>query len=150
LALPKGLFEAVQTVESTHPTNVTIVRRMYEAFSVWDIEAMVALASPDMEFFPQVTASLIKRTEPYRGHEGLRNYFEDARRVWRHLEIIPHEYRDLGERVLVFGRVYARGEGGYISDSPAAWLWRIDGDLISWGRVFTSRAEALQAAGLDS
>jgi ketosteroid isomerase-like protein len=123
---------------------------MYEAFAAWDIEAMIALASPDVEFFPQVTASLIKRTEPYRGHEGLRAYFEDARRVWRHLEIIPHEYRDLGDRVLVFGRVYARGEGGYISDSPAAWLWRIDGDLISWGRVFTSRAEALEAAGLDT
>jgi len=50
----------------------------------------------------------------------------------------------------VFGRVYARGEGGYISDSPAAWLWRIRGDLICWGRVFTSRADALEAAGLDA
>jgi ketosteroid isomerase-like protein len=123
---------------------------MYEAFAAWDIEAMIALASADMEFFPQVTASVVKRTEPYRGHEGLRTYLEDARRVWRHLEIIPHEYRDLGERVLVFGRVYARGEGGYISDSPAAWLWRIDGELIRSGRVFTSRAEALEAAGLES
>ena len=150
MALPKGFFEAVQTVESTQPTNVVIVRRMYEAFAAWDIEAMVALASPEMEFFPQVTASVVKRTEPYRGHEGLRSYFEDARRVWRQLDIIPHEYRDLSDRVLVFGRVYGRGEGGYISDSPAAWLWRIEGGLITWGRVFTSRVEALEAAGLDS
>jgi hypothetical protein len=57
LALPKGLFEAVQTVESTHPTNVVIVRRMYEAFAAWDIEAMIALASPDMEIFPLRRAS---------------------------------------------------------------------------------------------
>ena len=107
---------------------------------------MVALTAPEMEFFPQVTASLVNRTKPYRGHDGMRRYFEDAERVWVRLEIIPHEYHDLGDRVLVFGRVYARGEGGYISDSPAAWLWRVKGGLISWGRVFTSRAEALEAA----
>jgi ketosteroid isomerase-like protein len=142
--------ENVQTVESIQPANVVLVRRLYEAFEVRDLDEMTALVTTDMEFFPQVTASMVKRTEPYRGHEGLRRYFEDAARVWRHLEIIPHEYRDLGERVLVFGRVYARGEGGYISDSPAAWLWRIEGELISWGRVFTSRADALEAAGLDS
>ena len=122
---------------------------MYEAFEARDLDAMIALVEPEMEFFPQVTASLVERTEPYRGHEGMRRYFEDAARVWRQLDIIPHEYRDLGDRVLVFGRVYARGEGGYISDSPAAWLWRVEGDLITWGRVFTSRAEAIEAAGLE-
>jgi ketosteroid isomerase-like protein len=137
-------------VESIEPANVVLVRRLYEAFEARDLDAMTALVAPDMEFFPQVTASMVNRTEPYRGHEGMRRYFEDAARVWRHLEIIPHEYRDLGERVLVLGRVYARGEGGYISDSPAAWLWRIERDLIAWGRVFTSRADALEAAGLDS
>ena len=137
-------------MESAQPGNVGLVRRLYEAFEVRDLEGMMALTGPELEFFPQVTASMVKRSEPYRGHEGLRRYFEDAARVWRHLEIIPHEYRDLGDRVLVLGRVYARGEGGYISDSPAAWLWRIEDGLITWGRVFTSRAEALEAAGVDS
>jgi hypothetical protein len=51
--------------------------------------------------------------------------------------------------VLVFGRVYARGAGGYISDSPTQWLWRVSGGLIVWGRVFPSRADALAAAGLE-
>jgi ketosteroid isomerase-like protein len=141
----------LEALESTPPSaNVLLVRRLYETFEVRDLDAMAALITEDMEFFPQVTAQLINRTEPYRGHDGLRRYFEDAERVWKKLEIIPHEFRDLGDEVLVFGRVYARGEGGYISDSPAAWLWRIRGDLISWGRVFTSRAEALEAAGLEA
>lgn len=148
--VPERTIQVVQIMESTEPANVAIVRRLYEAFEARDLDGMVALTDPEMEFFPQVTASLVNRTEPYRGHDGLRRYFEDAARVWVHLEIIPHEYRDLGDRVLVFGRVYARGDGGYISDSPAAWLWRIKGELIGWGRVFTSRAEALEAAGLDS
>ena len=137
-------------MESAQPANIDLVRRMYEAFSQGDVEGMLELVGPDMEFFPQVTASMVKRSEPYRGHEGLRRYVEDATRVWVQLEIIPHEFRDLGDRVLVFGRVYARGEGGYISDSPAAWLWRISEDRIIWGRVYTNRAEALKAAGLDA
>jgi ketosteroid isomerase-like protein len=138
----------VQIVESSESARVELVRRLYETFAERDLDAMLALTTPDVEFFPQVTASMVKRTEPYRGHEGLRAYFEDAHRVWRELEIIPQSFRDLGDQVLVFGRVYGRGEGGYISDSPTAWLWRFQDDLISWGRVFTSRAEALEAAGL--
>ena len=137
-------------METIQPANVDLVRRMFEAFSQRDIEAMLELVAQEFEFLPPVTASMVKRSEPYRGHEGLRQYFEDASSVWLQLDIIPHEFRDLGDRVLVFGRVYARGEGGYISDSPAAWLWRIEGELIAWGRVYTSRAEALQAAGLAS
>jgi len=65
------------------------------------------------------------------------------------LEVVPHDFRDLGDRVLVFGRVYARGEGGYITDSPTQWLWELKDGLIVSGRVFTNRAEALSAAGLD-
>jgi ketosteroid isomerase-like protein len=136
-------------MESIQPANVELVRRLFEAFEARDLDEMITLVGPEMEFFPQVTASMVQRLEPYRGHDGMRRYFEDAARVWRQLDIIPHEYRDLGDRVLVFGRVYARGEGGYISDSPAAWLWRVEDDLITWGRVFTSRAEAIEAAGLE-
>ena len=136
-------------MESIQPANVELVRRLFEAFEARDLDEMITLVGSEMEFFPQVTASMVQRSEPYRGHDGMRRYFEDAARVWRQLDIIPHEYRDLGDRVLVFGRVYARGEGGYISDSPAAWLWRVEDDLITWGRVFTSRAEAIEAAGLE-
>ena len=79
----------------------------------------------------------------------MREYFADVARVWRVLEVVPHDFRDLGDRVLVFGRVYARGEGGYISDSPTQWLWAVRGGRVVSGRVFTNRAEALAAAGLE-
>ena len=133
----------------SEPSNVGLVRRLYEAFAERDLEGMMAVTSPDLEWFPPQTASMVERTEPYRGHEGLRTYFADVDRVWLQLDIIPREFRDLGDRVLVLGRVYGRGEGGYISDSPAGWLWRVEDGAITWGRVYLSRAEALQAAGLE-
>ena len=140
----------VNSVESAQSANIDLVRRLYEAFSERDVEGMLDLVAAEVEFFPQVTASMVKRSEPYRGHEGMRRYVEDATRVWVQLDIIPHEFRDLGDSVLVIGRVYARGQGGYISDSPAAWLWRISDDRITWGRVYTNRAEAFQEAGVDA
>jgi ketosteroid isomerase-like protein len=109
---------------------------------------MLELIAPEMEFWGP-TASFAREGEPYVGHEGMREYFADVASVWRVLEVVPHDFRDLGDRVLVFGRVYARGAGGYISDSPTQWLWRVSGGLIVWGRVFPSRADALAAAGLE-
>jgi ketosteroid isomerase-like protein len=139
---------AVVAVESNAPANIELVRRLFEAFTSRDIDAMLELIAPEMEFWGP-TASFARQGEPYLGHEGMREYFADVARLWRALEVVPHEFRDLGDRVLVFGRVYARGEGGYISDSPTQWLWRVSGGRVTWGRVFTNRAEALAAAGLE-
>jgi ketosteroid isomerase-like protein len=139
---------AVAAVESNAPANIELVRRVFEAFTERDIEAMLELIGPDMEFWGP-TASFARQGRPYLGHQGMREYFDDVARVWRVLEVVPHEFHDLGDRVLVFGRVYARGEGGYIADSPTQWLWQIGGGQVVWGRVFTNRAEALAAAGLS-
>jgi ketosteroid isomerase-like protein len=139
---------AVAAVESNAPANIELVRRVFEAFTSRDIDAMLEVIAPEMEFWGP-TASFARHGEAYHGHEGMREYFDDVARVWRVLEVVPHEFRELGDRVLVFGRVYARGEGGYISDSPAQWLWEVRGGRVVWGRVFTNRAEALAAAGLE-
>jgi len=139
---------APAAVESNIPDNVALVRRVFEAFTSRDIEAMLQLCSLDIEFWGP-TASFARDGEAYLGHDGMREYFADVASVWRVLEVVPHDFQDLGDRVLVFGRVYARGEGGYISDSPTQWLWRVRDGRVAWGRVFTNRAEAVAAAGLD-
>jgi ketosteroid isomerase-like protein len=139
---------AAAAVESTADPNIELVRRVFEAFTRRDIDAMLDLIAPEMEFWGP-TASFAREGEPYVGHEGMREYFADVASVWRVLEVVPHDFRDLGDRVLVFGRVYARGAGGYISDSPTQWLWGVSGGRVVWGRVFTRRADALAAAGLD-
>jgi ketosteroid isomerase-like protein len=135
-------------MESNTSHNIEIVRQLFEAFTNRDLDAMLDLIAPEMKFWAP-TGTFAREGRPYVGHAGMREYFEDVGRVWRTLEVVPHDFRDLGDRVLVIGRVYARGEGGYISDSPAGWLWGMSGDRVVWGRVFTNRADALAAAGLD-
>jgi ketosteroid isomerase-like protein len=143
-----GIARIAAAVESNVPANIDLVSRVFEAFTRRDVDAMLELCAPDIEFWGP-TASFAHAGDAYVGHEGMREYFADVARLWRVLEVVPHDFRDLGDRVLVFGRVYARGAGGYISDSPTQWLWRVRADQVVWGRVFTNRAEALAAAGLD-
>jgi ketosteroid isomerase-like protein len=127
--------------------SIALVRRAFSAFAERNLEAVLELVGPDVEFFPP-TASIAGHDTPYRGEEGLRQYFDDVARIWEVLEVVPHEYREVGDQVVALGRVYGRGVAGLLVDSPTGWIWTIDGGKIVAGRVFTSRQEALDAAGL--
>jgi ketosteroid isomerase-like protein len=124
--------------------NLALARRMFDAFAARDVEAAIEVSADDVEFLP-VTANLTTGGVPYRGHEGIARYFADVGDVWSDVRLYPDELRDLGDCVLVLGRVHARG-GGMIIDQPTGWLWRFRGGKISWGRVYGSHEEALEAA----
>jgi ketosteroid isomerase-like protein len=128
--------------------NIAVVRRAFAAFNERDLAATLELFDPEMEFLPQQTATLAREGRPYRGHDGVREYFEDVARLWKELDVIPQEYRDLDDTVLALGRVYARGTDGLLVDSPTGWVWRLrDGKVIAC-RVYPAQEDALEAVGL--
>jgi ketosteroid isomerase-like protein len=129
--------------------NFEVAERLFEAFARRDLDALVELAHPELEFLP-VTANLTTGGVPYRGHDGLARYMEDVARVWPELRLFPDEFRDGGSDgcVLVLGRVVARG-GGIILDRPTGWVFRMrDGKIVRL-RVYGSHDEAVEAAGLS-
>jgi ketosteroid isomerase-like protein len=126
--------------------NVDIVRRAFDAFSRRDVAVLAELIDPDFEWTTP-TARVAGRSEPYRGHEGLRDYLADVAQVWQELRSEPEEFREIGDRVVVIGRIYAWGVGRVI-DAPAGWVWRLRDGRIVEGRVYDSRRGALEAAGL--
>lgn len=129
----------------TPADDVEIVRRLFEAFTARDLEGVLAMAAPDLEFHA-VTAERTRAGEPYRGEEGMREYFADVARVWRELRVIPQTFRTkAGGVVLALGRVYARDHEGAIIDSPAGWLLRTRGSQIAYVRVFELAAAAVEA-----
>jgi ketosteroid isomerase-like protein len=128
--------------------NADIVRRVFEAFTRRDVDALLALADPEIEFSPP-TGRLAGRVEPYRGHEGLRTYLADVARVWQELRSEPDAYHEVGDDLVVCtGRVYAWGVGRVI-DAPAGWVWRLRDGRVVQGRVYETRRGALEAAGLE-
>jgi ketosteroid isomerase-like protein len=129
-------------------TKTELVQQVFDAFNERNIEAGIAVLDPEIEF-QAPTSELANAGEPYRGHEGMRKYYADVARVWEELEVMPSEYREVGDQLIAFGRVYGRGEGGYVQDSPAQWVFTFRGERVLSVRVFTNRSAALAAAGLE-
>jgi ketosteroid isomerase-like protein len=124
-------------------SDIDVVKEVYAAFAARDIDRVEALLDPDVVFIA-VTGGIIGRTEPYRGHQGMREYFSDVARVWDELVLTPREFEEVGDAILVTGRVSARSPSRMISGSTG-WVWRVRAGLVVYVRVYSSAAEARAA-----
>lgn len=130
--------------------NTQVVRRAFDAFTRRDVDAFLQIMDAEVELYLPETAALAGEPSPYRGHDGVRRYFEQVEQVWERLEVFLHEYHEADGQVLVVGRVRSQGRDGRIGDTPAHWVWQIENGLITRASVYTDRDEALAAAGLSS
>ena len=110
---------------------VATIRAIYDAFTRRDVEGALAYVAGDVELVPEGTASLIGRSEPYRGHDGVRAYFADAARTWDELALHAEDIRGVGGSVVVFGHV-----SGVVRGAPyrrrVLWTWKVrDGLAVS-------------------
>jgi ketosteroid isomerase-like protein len=128
-------------------TDIEVVQAVFAAFAERDLEAVLELAAPEIEF-TAVTSDYAGRTEPYRGHEGIRQYFRDVAEVWDELRLTPTDYRIVGEQVLVTGRVSARSPARAVSGSTG-WVWLVRAGKVVRGRVYPSAEDAIAAVGLS-
>ena len=123
--------------------DIEVVKAMFAAFAARDLETVLALADPDIEF-TGVTGEHAGRTDPYRGHDGLRAYFRDVADVWEELRLTPREFRAAGELVLVTGKVSARSRARTVTGSTG-WIWQVRAGKVVYGRVYASAADAIAA-----
>jgi ketosteroid isomerase-like protein len=128
-------------------SDIDVVKEVFAAFAARDPERVVAVLDPDVVFIA-VTGGILGRTEPYRGHEGVREYFRDVGRVWDELVLTPREFEEVGDAILVTGRVSARSPSRMISGSTG-WVWRVRNGLVVYVRVYGSAAEAIAAVRRD-
>jgi ketosteroid isomerase-like protein len=85
----------------------------------------------------------------YRGREGVERFGADTSE-WEELQNAVEEFRDLGNRVFVLGRLTGRGKGsGAPVDQPYAGILDFRGDPIWRYRAYFDRAEGLRVAGLS-
>ena len=124
-------------------SDMDVVREVFAAFAERDVDRVLAHSSPDVEF-SAVTGEHAGRTDPYRGHDGLRQYFRDLAEVWDELRIVPRDFRQNGDRILVTGRVSARSPARIVAGSTG-WIWRVSDGLVVYARVYPSAAEATAA-----
>jgi uncharacterized protein len=128
--------------------NVKIVQEAYRSLNDGDEEAGLKLAASDIEI---EASGLMLDQGTYRGHDGVRAYQEDLRKVWGDsLRSHPEEFIEHEDRVLVMSRTIATGHAsGVIVDALVAHVWTIRSGKVARFQTFGSREEALEAAGLQ-
>ena len=105
-------------------SDIDVVRGIYSAFAARDLEGALALLSNDCELHLRGTQSRVGRTEPYRGHDGMREYYADVERTWEDLRLFAEDFRAIPGAVVVMGHVEGRVDGEPVRRS-AIWTWKV-------------------------
>ncbi len=127
--------------------NVELIYRAYEAVTRNDLDAAYSCLHPDIEFH---TYAESPAAGVYRGRDAVRKYNED---LFKQFESVRHEIEevvDAGERVVVLSTQHAVPKGGQQEiDVHMAEVWTMRDNLLAERHSYSTRDEALEAAGLS-
>jgi ketosteroid isomerase-like protein len=131
-------------------SNVELHRRLADAFNSRDIEALVALCDPEVEWHSHFAADLGEEGV-YHGHDGLRMWHRSLSEVWGdEVRVEVEAYFDLGENTVVFYGLQGRGQqSGAEVAMPAAGLVRWRDGLAIYFKGYTHREDALADLGVS-
>jgi ketosteroid isomerase-like protein len=144
LTLYQTMQEALEAAVLSE--NVELSLDLNDAWNRRDVDAVLALWDPEGVWYPALEGVTEGRT--YRGHAGIRQYFEDLAELSGQGDAEFPEVHDLGDQVLGLGSAPIRFADGVKLDQEVAFLhtWR-NGKCVE-ARAWLSDDEALEAAGL--
>jgi ketosteroid isomerase-like protein len=128
--------------------NVELGLRALDAFDRRDVDAFVALLSPDVVW--EENPELPGLREVYRGRAEVREWMVAVLEVFEDLQVEVAEITELGDdRVFSETVLAARGKGSGVPVELRFWmvLWFAE-SKITRRQVSWTRDEALEAAGL--
>ena len=127
--------------------NAGTVRKSYDAFLRRDLDEFLSYHDPEVEF-----RSLVLEVEGvYRGHDGLRSWWENVVDVFPDWQPQIEDAREAGDLVLLHVRVQGRGTGTGIDLDRHSWnvVEVHDGRIVS-SAFYRTEEEALEAIGRQS
>jgi ketosteroid isomerase-like protein len=127
--------------------NVEIVGRVYAAFNSEDLERILALMHPDFE--TAVPPELSPEPDTYRGHNGIRRYFDSFREAMNEIRFDQGDSRGSGASVVVAVRLSAKGRStGILVEQHLGQVWTVRNGKATHVRSYASYPDALTAVGL--
>jgi ketosteroid isomerase-like protein len=125
-------------------SNAELMEKAFEDFTSDGWETMLPLLAPDFDL--TTPPALAAEPDTYRGQEGLRRYFESFYEVMDEIRFQPHEFREVGDWVVIPFRMTARGRATGLEGSiDGVMAWKIRDGLLVRCRVFSEIDEALAA-----
>jgi ketosteroid isomerase-like protein len=130
--------------------NVEAFERAGDAINRRDIDGLLAVVHPEVEWHPVLLASIAGSETVYHGHDGVRDWIRDVDESFGGTYSEFHEIRDLGDGLIAFGILRGRGkESGVEVESPIIYVADFRDGKAVLVRTFLDRAQALEAAGLS-
>jgi uncharacterized protein len=104
----------------------------------------------DPDIVWDTSASGLPAAGIYHGHEGVRSFFRDWLAPWEDHVIEYREYIDAGDTVVqVFWQAGTGRSSGIRTERDFFGVWDLKNSKVIRYRLFGTRAEALEAAGLQ-
>jgi ketosteroid isomerase-like protein len=123
------------------------VRVFSDAVTAGDVEAAVEVCHPEIEFLSVLAVS----GRRYRGHAGIREYFEDVASAWAEWRVEVHEIVPGADgRVAIVMSMHVRGkESGAILSERTDHIWTLKEGKLLRNEPFREPGEALRGLGVD-
>ena len=127
--------------------NVEVVRALLEAFNRGDVDAMLDLATDDVDVRPP---SHLLDGIVFRGHAGIRAWMERTAETWREVEVSSAQLlATSGEHVVMAQDVRSTGhDSGVPVSHRYIYVYTLRGGKIAASIAYPGESEALAAAGL--
>jgi ketosteroid isomerase-like protein len=127
-------------------SNLEIIRSGLEAFNAEGVDGLLPYIHP--EFEATTPPNLASEPDTYRGHAGVRRWFESFYEVMDDIRWDAHGFeRQVGEKVVVQFTLRARGRTtGLVFGQDAVMVWTLrDGKAVRV-ELFETVDEAMAAA----
>jgi uncharacterized protein len=130
-------------------THKEAVLHGYEAFNAGDIEASLTILDPAIEWHTYIVPGPGGGT--YHGHDGVRELWSDAYRIFGGFKNVPEKLFESGDRVVAFIRVEGVGaKSGIAVQARIAHVFSFRNDKVIRVESFEDRDEALRVAGIEA
>ena len=130
--------------------NVEVVLKLHAAVSRGDLDGVLSLAHPKVEYRSAIQQAMEGEGSVFRGLAGIRRWFGELQDLYEYLESDVLEAHDFGERVVIVFVVRGRGAGsGVTLEQPLAQVVTVRQGQIVEVRDYFSREDALAAVGSE-
>ena len=131
----------------TEGGNAARIRAAIERWNAGDRTAPLEDIDPEVEIRTGIGDAF--QGEPFRGHEGARQWLAGLDENFETWEILIDECREQGDVVLVLGGVRAKGRGSGIElYQEIGWVYEFRGDKMIRLHTYYDRELAIAASGL--
>jgi uncharacterized protein len=119
------------------------LRTAYDGFTRGDIDAVLAVLAPDIEWD---ATDALAHTGMFHGHAGVSDYIGSISEAWQEYELLPEEFTesDGGKRVMVLGTVRGRLVSGQHVDARFAHVLDVEDGRVMRLKVCLDREAALR------